>query len=102
MKRWTLLFFFIIVITGTGTPALAAFDHSHAPWTELLQRHVRWLEGGTASVVDYAGFQKSRKGLDAYLESLSAVGENEFNNAETVLLRLRPHPDRESRPSDND
>ena len=43
------------------TPAPAAavfaqFDHPHAAWTALLQKHVAVLDGGKASAARYAGF----------------------------------------------
>ena len=49
------------------------FDHSHAPWTALLRKHVRLVRGGQATQVAYAGFKADRAALKAYLDSLSAV-----------------------------
>jgi hypothetical protein len=87
--------------------AHAEFDHSHRNWNELLGRHVLVLEGGKASRVRYADFQKDRPALQRYLESLSAVKRAEFDgwskserlaflinayNAFTVELVLRNYP----------
>ena len=33
-----------------------ALDHSHMAWDELLKKHVRYVENGSASRVNYAGF----------------------------------------------
>ncbi len=84
----------------------AGFDHSG--WTELLQAHVRSLQNGQASQVDYAGFKKDKKVLDNYLGSLSAVTREQFDgwpkdeqlaflinayNGWTVELILTKYPD---------
>ena len=54
------------------------FDHTHAAWDALLQRHVRLISDGRASQVDYAGFARDRAQLGAYLQSLSAVGAADY------------------------
>ncbi len=52
--------------------ALSAFDHTHAAFDVVLQRHVR--EG----LVDYAALKAAPAPLDAYLATLAAVPEAEF------------------------
>lgn len=59
--------------------ARAQFDHSHAAWTALLERHVVLVDGGKASRVRYAGFARDRAQLEAYLERLARVTEAEFD-----------------------
>ncbi|MEO9079690.1 MAG: hypothetical protein ABI268_10300, partial [Rhodanobacter sp.] len=51
---------------------------SDTPWSELLQQHVRIVDGGHASQVDYAGMQRDHARLDAYTQSLSAVTPAQF------------------------
>jgi hypothetical protein len=58
--------------------ALAQFDHSHGPWTELLKKNVVVVDGGKASQVRYAEFVKERAQLKSYLDGLSQVSEAEF------------------------
>ncbi len=58
--------------------ARAQFDHTHAVWTALLQKHVRVAANGVSSRVDYAGFAADPARLKAYLASLSAVGADEY------------------------
>ena len=87
------------------------FDQRHAAWTELLAEHVSWTPDGSASTVDYAGFQADRKPLQHYLDSLSAVPLKHFQqwpeaqrqaflinayNAYTVALILTRYPDLDS------
>jgi Protein of unknown function, DUF547 len=60
--------------------ARGQFDHSHAAWTALLQKHVVMVDGGKSSQVRYAGFAQDRVQLKRYLESLSAVGAAEFRD----------------------
>ncbi len=59
--------------------AAAAFDHAHPAWDTLLKKHVVLLEGGKASRLRYADLARERPLLKAYLESLSQVGEAQFN-----------------------
>lgn len=85
-----------------------AFDHQHAAWTALLERHVAWNAEGTTTTVDYAGFASDRGPLKTYLDVLSAVPRTEFDrwrkpqrdaflinayNAFTVELVLTRYPD---------
>jgi hypothetical protein len=96
-------------IAAVAAPRLRAqaFDHGHAAWTALLRKHVVPLRGGQASQVRYAGFKADRAALQAYRDSLSAVGEAAFKafgkpqqmaflinayNAFTVELILTKYP----------
>ena len=61
-----------------GGAAAQGFDHEHKAWTALLAKHVVLIDGGKASQVRYADFQKDRSRLKAYTAALSAVSEQEF------------------------
>jgi len=78
-----------------------AFDHSHAELDAAMKKYV------VNGMVDYAGLNANRGGLDAYVEKTSAVGESDFNgwseaqqlaflinvyNAETIQLILDNYP----------
>jgi hypothetical protein len=94
------------------TSAMAqALDHSHAAWQTLLAKHVKPSPSGNASAVDYAALKVERPALTAYLASLTAVSEGEYEqwskpqrlaflinayNAFTVELILSKYPDLES------
>lgn len=95
-----------LMFTGTVRAQI-----SHQPWDELLQRHVRVLDGGRATQVDYKGMAADRPQLVRYLESLGKVGREEFDgwpkdrqlvflinayNAWTVQLILGRYPDLKS------
>ncbi|HZP92710.1 MAG TPA: DUF547 domain-containing protein [Burkholderiales bacterium] len=88
-----------------------AFDHGHAQWDALTRKHVAWIADGHASRVDYLGFTAERASLEAYLASLSAVSQSEYDdwtraqklaflinayNAFTVELILTRYPDLKS------
>jgi hypothetical protein len=88
-----------------------AFDHGHAAWDALLERHVAWQPGGHESQAAYAGFKQERSALNAYLAALSAVTEPQFKgwtkpqqlaflinayNAYTVDLILTRYPELDS------
>jgi Protein of unknown function, DUF547 len=61
-----------------ASAAFAQFDHSHAPWSALLKKHVVLQDGGKASQVRYAGMATDRAQLTAYRESLARVSEADF------------------------
>lgn len=68
----------VALLALVATDARAQFDHTHAAWTALLQKHVRVAPDGNSSRVDYKGFAADRAQLQAYLKSLSAVGADEY------------------------
>ncbi len=87
--------------------AVAQFDHSHAAWATLLQKHVLLIDGGKASQARYSGLQQDRAQLKAYLDVLSKVPAAEFKgwsknqqlafllnayNAATIEKILTRHP----------
>lgn len=84
---------------------------NHGVWDGLLKAHVRVLEEGRASQVDYAGFAARRSELADYLQSLATVKTSEFDswpgseqlafllnayNGWTVELILGKYPDLQS------
>jgi hypothetical protein len=92
----------LLLFTGTARAACTPFDHTHAPWSAILDR---WVEDGG---VDYAGLQRDgRAALATYLETLSAVCAGDYEtwtreqriafwidayNAFTVRLILDHYP----------
>jgi hypothetical protein len=68
-----------VLLACLALPAAAAFDHAHAAWGALLARHVRYVDDGNASRVDYAGFARERAQLKAVLAGYSAVPRAEFD-----------------------
>lgn len=109
MLRLQLLSLGSLLVLGAALARAAdGFDRTHAGWTTLLARHVRWNDGGTTTAVDYAAFARDRAALDAYRAELTAVGERDFAawpvpdrlaflvnayNAHTVALVLTRYPD---------
>lgn len=73
-----LMLILALSLQGLLARPAAAFDAGHAAWTALLTQHVRWINQGTASQVDYAGFARDRAALKAYLDTLSAVSASEY------------------------
>ena len=61
------------------TAAAHAFDHDYASWQRLLQQHVRWVDDGVASQVDYRGLQNRRDELQHVLQLFSQVSPAEFD-----------------------
>lgn len=70
-----LLAFAAFALTG---PALA-FEHSYAAWDALLRQHVRYIDGGNASRVDYAGLAREHAKLAAVLDDFQKVARPEFD-----------------------
>ncbi len=98
----------IVTLLLLFTGIAQAFEH--ATWDALLNAHVQWVRGGVTSQVDYDGLATDKKRLEHYLDSLSAVSEQQFRrfdrdqqlsflinayNAFTVKLILdqKPRPD---------
>lgn len=93
--------FFVASSTLAGS-----FDHSN--WDRLLESHVVLINEGRSTAVDYEGLAMQQDVLKRYLESLSAVKKNAFEqwtkseqlaflinayNAWTVELVLSRYPD---------
>ena len=94
-----------------SAPAFAAFDHTHADWTALLQKNVVVAADGHSSTVKYAAFKQQQGALELYLQRLSAVSKAEYDgwskpqrlaflintyNAFTIDLILTKYPDLDS------
>jgi len=103
MKRFALA----LAALAFALPALA-FDHTHKAWDDLLHKHVRYVQNGNASRVDYAGFAKDRAQLKAVLDEYAKVTRPEFDawtkpqqeaflindyNALTIEKILKRYPD---------
>ncbi|RBO86137.1 DUF547 domain-containing protein [Marinomonas aquiplantarum] len=110
MKTWLLV---TSMLFGLFSQSLSAaeggFDHTE--WDQLLKQHVRVLQGGQTTQVDYQGFAEEKMNLNAYLDRLSDVSRSHFDtwstaeqlaflinayNAWTVALILTQWPDLES------
>lgn len=104
-----LLLIFNLLLGSFSTAYAVEFDHS--TWNNLLQTHVKPVDAGASTGVDYQGLQVERELVHAYLKSLSAVDERVFKawetsdqlaflinvyNAWTVELILTRYPDLES------
>ncbi len=77
MKR---LFRLALVVLAFAAPgAFAQFDHAHKAWGDLLKKHVKYVQNGNASKVDYAGFMKDRAALKAALDTYSKVPKADFD-----------------------
>lgn len=99
-------------LAGAGTTAQPGFDHRHAAWTALLERHVvAGATPGTANV-RYAALAAEREALRAYLDTLAAVPAADYArwskpqqlaflinayNAFTVELILTAYPNQAAR-----
>lgn len=57
-----------------------ALDHSHKSWDDLLKKHVKYVQNGNASRVDYAGFARDRAQLKSVLDEYQKVTKAEFDS----------------------
>lgn len=62
-----------------ASTSATALDHDHKAWDDLLRRHVRYVENGNASRVDYAGVARERAALKAVLDDYQKVTRGEFD-----------------------
>lgn len=111
--------FVTAIFVTTLSPTISTTTHAkvsnqvltHSQWHSLLSKHVKSINGGKATQVNYAGFQKDRAILNRYLKTLSAVSKSDFNklpkndqlaflintyNAQTVALVLTKYPNLKS------
>ncbi len=71
--------FFIISILLVLPFNAFAFDHSHKTFTDILKKHVKMVNNGLESKVNYAALKKDPKHFNSYLESLSGVKKEDFS-----------------------
>ncbi|MCE2681192.1 MAG: DUF547 domain-containing protein [Burkholderiales bacterium] len=57
-----------------------ALDHTHAAWTTFLKKNTVLISNGNGSQMNYKGAMEDRAALKAYLASLSAVSQAEFDS----------------------
>ena len=103
IKRFALA----LAALALSTCALA-LDHSHKAWDDLLKKHVKYVQNGNASRVDYAGFARDRAQLKAVLDDYEKVTKAELDtwtraqqqaflinayNAFTIEKILKRYPD---------
>lgn len=104
MLRSILLALTVILALTSGARA----EFNHEVWDDLLQHHVKVIDGGKATQVDYRALAQSRAILTGYLRTLSTISQAEFDrwpkpdqlaflinayNSWTVELILSRYPD---------
>ncbi len=104
------LLFSQISVAADAIPATTE-QALHQQWQALVSQHVKPINNGNSSAVDYAAMQLQRTQLQSYLEQLSNISQTQFDawdkstqlamlinayNAWTVELILTKYPDIES------
>jgi len=74
MKRIMIVLASLAISTGA-----LALDHDHRAWDEILRKHVRYVQDGNASRVDYAGVARDRAAFKAVLDDYQRVTRAEFD-----------------------
>ena len=69
----------LAILLLAAASAACALDHSHKAWDELVKKHVKYVQNGNASRVDYAGFARDRQALRAVLDDYRKVTRAEFD-----------------------
>lgn len=100
-----------LLATSFATSFSAQAQNMHEGWNALLNNHVVAINHGHSTEVDYAAIKAKHSELKSYLDSLSAVTQNEFDtwekpkqlaflinayNAFTVELILTKYPNLKS------
>jgi hypothetical protein len=70
---------FLAVAALAASLSAFALDHSHRAWDELLKAHVKSVQAGNASQVDYGGFARDRARLKTVLDDYQKVTRSEFD-----------------------
>ena len=99
------------LITSLSSQAQSTTNNLHDSWNALLNKHVVAINHNHSAEVDYAAIKREHAQLKTYLDSLSAVTQNEFDawekakqlaflinayNAWTVELILTKYPNLKS------
>jgi hypothetical protein len=85
---------YVLLLSFVCAAPAQAFDHTHPAWEALLRKHVVLLDGGKASQMNYSAIAAERAAVREYLQSLSRVGEAEFNgwsSAEQVAFLINAY-----------
>jgi hypothetical protein len=85
---------YVLLLSFVCAAHVQAFDHTHPAWEALLRKHVVLLDGGKASQMNYSAIAAERAAVREYLQSLSRVGEAEFNgwsSAEQVAFLINAY-----------
>ena len=100
----------LFTLCFVATPPFAQIN-LHAPFDQLLQKHVVAINDGKSTQVDYAALAKDKSELDGYLSALAAIDTATFAgwnkdrqlaflinayNAYTLALIIEHYPDIES------
>jgi hypothetical protein len=98
----------LLLLSTIYSAVSVAQETLHQPWQTLLAQHVKPINNGHSSQVDYAGMKMERAQLKAYLAALSSVDKDVFAqwpapkqlaflinayNAWTVEFILTAYPD---------
>ena len=98
----------LLLLSTIYSAVSVAQETLHQPWQTLLAQHVKPINNGHSSQVDYAGMKMERAQLKAYLAALSSVDKGLFDqwsapkqlaflinayNAWTVEFILTAYPD---------
>lgn len=98
----------LLLLSTVYSAVSMAQETLHQPWQTLLAQHVKPINNGHSSQVDYAGMKMDRAQLKAYLAALGSVDKNVFAqwsapkqlaflinayNAWTVEFILTAYPD---------
>ncbi|MGO2182915.1 MAG: DUF547 domain-containing protein [Pseudoalteromonas nigrifaciens] len=67
------------LITSLSSQAQSTTNNLHDSWNALLNKHVVAINHNHSTEVDYAAIQGDHTQLKTYLDSLSAVTQNEFD-----------------------
>ena len=98
----------LLLLSTVYSAVSMAQETLHQPWQTLLAQHVKPINNGHSSQVDYAGMKMERAQLKTYLAALSSVDKGVFDqwsapkqlaflinayNAWTVEFILTAYPD---------
>lgn len=103
---WKISLFCLCFVSLSSINTYGNFNHDL--WNELLKEHVRVIDGGQSTQVNYGEMLADRNRLRIYLDQIAAVKRSDFNNwqkseqlaflinaynAWTVELVLTEYPD---------
>lgn len=101
----------LVLLAGLLISPVLKAETLHAPWQQLLSKHVYPINHGSGTMVDYTAIKAKRQRLTQYLDALAKIDKTQFDqwekskqlaflinayNAWTVEFILTKYPDIES------
>jgi len=85
---------FLLTVVLLAKPLISQAKNLHAPWNDLVSQNVVAINEGKSTQVNYKVMQAQKNKLTAYLNTLSAIKQsnfNDWNNAKQLAFLINAY-----------